>query len=380
MACVELQDLCKTFRGLKGETVQAVRHLNLLAAECELLVLVGPSGCGKTSTLRLIAGLEEVTAGSVLIGGRPVNDLPPKDRDVAMVFQNHALFPHLSVFENLTLGLMLRRVPKPERERRVRAVGDLLGLADLLARKPAALSGGERQRVALGRAMIRQPGVFLLDEPLSNLDAVLRAQMRIELVRLHRRLEATMVYVTHDQVEALTLGDRIAVMSEGTLQQVAQPQVLYQQPANLFVAGFIGTPPMNFFRGVLRQAGGQLCFQEKAEAGKAFPQPFEVTIPPATATRLAQANLGDVILGVRPEHVVLACSGRAEGSADGLRARVELVETAGAEVNLHLSTGGSRFVARSTTSGTWEVNQTVTVTLDMKQARFFDPASRRLLV
>jgi multiple sugar transport system ATP-binding protein len=345
-----------------------------------LLVLVGPSGCGKTSTLRLIAGLEEVTAGSVLIGGRPVNDLPPKDRDVAMVFQNHALFPHLSVFENLTLGLMLRRVPKPERERRVRAVGDLLGLADLLARKPAALSGGERQRVALGRAMIRQPGVFLLDEPLSNLDAVLRAQMRIELVRLHRRLEATMVYVTHDQVEALTLGDRIAVMSEGTLQQVAQPQVLYQQPANLFVAGFIGTPPMNFFRGVLRQAGGQLCFQEKAEAGKAFPQPFEVTIPPATATRLAQANLGDVILGVRPEHVVLACSGRAEGSADGLRARVELVETAGAEVNLHLSTGGSRFVARSTTSGTWEVNQTVTVTLDMKQARFFDPASRRLLV
>src|SRR5438309_837290 len=246
MAQVVLKDLNKMY-----DDVHAVKDVNLNILDKEFVVLVGPSGCGKSTTLRMIAGLEEITSGEIQIGNRVVNDLPPKDRDIAMVFQNYALYPHMTVYENMAFGLKLRKYPKAEIQKRVRETAEILGIDPLLDRLPKGLSGGQRQRVAVGRAIVRQPKAFLFDEPLSNLDARMRVQMRMEISRLHQRLAATMVYVTHDQIEAMTMGDRIAVLKNGVVQQLAGPLELYRHPANLFVAGFIGAPPMNLFRGVL---------------------------------------------------------------------------------------------------------------------------------
>src|SRR5271154_1544580 len=264
MAQVLLENLSKVFPEKGGPGVAAVKRINLQIEDREFMVLVGPSGCGKSTTLRMIAGLEEITSGTISIGGRLVNDVLPKDRDIAMVFQNYALYPHMTVYENMAFGLKLRKLPKAEIEARVNETAAMLGLESLLKRRPKALSGGQRQRVALGRAIVRKPKVFLFDEPLSNLDAKMRVSTRTEISKLHGRLGATMIYVTHDQVEAMTMGDRICVMKDGHVMQVAAPLEIYNHPANLFVAGFIGSPPMNFFKGTIARNGGRLTFVETA--------------------------------------------------------------------------------------------------------------------
>ncbi|MDP9300476.1 MAG: sn-glycerol-3-phosphate ABC transporter ATP-binding protein UgpC [Actinomycetota bacterium] len=309
MAEVRLEHVTKRF----SEGVAALDDLTLEVADGEFLILVGPSGCGKTTALRLVAGLEKPTSGTIAIGGRIVNDVTPRDRDIAMVFQNYALYPHMTVYKNLAFGLKERHTPKPEIERRVREASAILGLDDLLRRRPAQLSGGQRQRVAMGRALVREPKAFLLDEPLSNLDAKLRVQMRAELKRIHQRLGITTIYVTHDQVEAMTLGDRIVVMSNGRVQQIGRPQEVYGRPANLFVAGFIGSPPMNLLRG--RGAGGRV------EAGE---------------LAFANAAEGDVAVGVRPEDLRSAADGMPSFVFD-----VDVVEPLGNEVVVHGSVDGT---------------------------------------
>src|SRR5438874_4727344 len=301
MARIVLENLSKTFKGPKGEPVYAVNNVNLIIEDRELLVLVGPSGCGKSTTLRMIAGLDEVSRGTISIDGTIINEVEPRDRDVAMVFQNYALYPHMTVYENLAFGLKLRKYPRAEIEKRVREAGETLGITPLLDRLPKALSGGQRQRVALGRAIVRQPKAFLFDEPLSNLDAQMRVQMRMELSRLHQRLAATMVYVTHDQVEAMTMGDRIAVLKNGEVQQIAGPLELYRHPANLFVAGFIGAPPMNFFRGALSADSDGLHFR-----GDGAPAGFKVKLLPEQAAQLESRVDNPIVLGLRPEDVRLA--------------------------------------------------------------------------
>ena len=300
-----------------------MRDVNIEVADREFLVLVGPSGCGKSTTLRMIAGLEEITAGEIAIDGRRVNDVPPKDRDIAMVFQSYALYPHMSVYENMAFGLKLRKYPKAEIARRVGEAASILGLEDYLARRPKALSGGQRQRVAVGRAIVRQPKVFLFDEPLSNLDAKMRVQTRMELVRLHQRLQATMIYVTHDQVEAMTMGTRIAVMEGGWLQQIAPPLELYHAPRNLFVAGFLGSPPMNFVHGTLVRDGDRLLFKEAGNPA-VITCAFREKEQPAYSAYVGK----DVILGIRPEDVIpIAAAGAqpdpsaAGGGAGGISRR-----------------------------------------------------------
>src|SRR3954471_7985040 len=264
MAKVTVQNVSKIYPGEKGGDVTAVKDVSLDIADREFVVLVGPSGCGKSTTLRMIAGLEEISRGDIYIGDRRVNDVAAKDRDIAMVFQNYALYPHMSVFDNMAFGLRLRKYAKPEIKKRVNDAAGILGIEGLLDRKPKALSGGQRQRVAVGRAIVRQPKVFLFDEPLSNLDAKMRVQMRTEITKLHQRLQATMIYVTHDQVEAMTMGDRIVVMNAGVVQQNDTPLKLYNEPANLFVAGFLGSPPMNFISGTLKLEGDLIVFSEIA--------------------------------------------------------------------------------------------------------------------
>src|SRR5262250_3633699 len=287
MAQVVLKDLNK-----KYDEVHAVKDVNLTIRDKEFMVLVGPSGCGKTTTLRMVAGLEEITAGEIAIGDRVVNDLPPKDRDIAMVFQNYALYPHMSVYDNMAFGLKMRKFPKPEIAKRVQDAAEILGIHDLLKRKPRQLSGGQRQRVAVGRAIVRHPQVFLFDEPLSNLDAKLRVQMRVELKKLHNRLNTTAVYVTHDQVEAMTLGDRVVVMRGGLVQQVGEPLELYNTPVNRFVAGFIGSPAMNFASVHVTNGTSGL---RAGNTGLAIDVPAEIS------SRLAPYAGRDVIMGVRPE-------------------------------------------------------------------------------
>jgi multiple sugar transport system ATP-binding protein len=379
MASVELQDLCKTYRGAQNEAVQALRHLHLSIPDHELLVLVGPSGSGKTSTLRLIAGLEEISSGSIRIDGRLVNHLHPKDRDVALVFQSGALFPHLTVFQNLGFALRLRGVSKLEIQKRVKAVADLLDLSAVLERAPAALSGGQRQRVALGRAIIRRPGVFLLDEPLAHLDSQMRAQMRAELTGLHRRLSTTMIHVTHDQLEAMAMGDRIAVLHEGALQQVAAPTTLYDQPANIFVAGFFGAPPMNLFQGTLHTLEGRLCFREGLQAEVEERKPFQVTLPKPVADRLLRRSEAPLMLGIRPERVTLRPSGDSGQGENAVPATVELVQALGSEWHVHLSTGRHRLIVKSAQPGPWTIQQPVLAVLEMDQARCFDLNSGRAL-
>ena len=373
MAGVVLEDLVKVYPQRHAPDVQAVRGINLAVADGEFMVLVGPSGCGKSTTLRMIAGLEEISGGRILIGGREVNGVAPKDRDIAMVFQNYALYPHFSVHDNLAFGLRLRRLPKPEIDRRVREVAALLGLEACLGRRPRALSGGQRQRVALGRAIVRQPKVFLFDEPLSNLDAQMRVSMRGELSRLHARLGATMVYVTHDQVEAMSMGDRICVMRDGEIQQVDDPLAIYHRPANLFVAGFIGSPPMNFFRGSILPAGGEPAFVTDFVEGAT---PLALRLNPALLLR-AQRMLGKpLVVGVRPEDV------RPAGTADSagvIETEIEVAEPMGAETHLYLRAGGIPFVARVRSEGRHHPSERLSVALDLGRAHLFDAQTGKAL-
>ncbi|HEX6050256.1 MAG TPA: sn-glycerol-3-phosphate ABC transporter ATP-binding protein UgpC [Gemmatimonadaceae bacterium] len=339
----------------------AVHGVDLEVADGEFVVLVGPSGCGKSTTLRMIAGLESITAGRLYIGDRLVNDVPPKERDIAMVFQNYALYPHMSVRENLAFALKLRRLAATEIDTRVRRAAETLGLMDVLDRKPRQLSGGQRQRVAVGRAIVREPEVFLFDEPLSNLDAKLRVQTRREIAKLHRELGATMIYVTHDQVEAMTLGDRIVVMNAGRVQQVDSPLALYDRPANRFVAGFIGSPAMNFVEGSVSDDGGSRSFVS-ADGAIAIPLPDSVVSS-------AGADAA-VVFGIRPEDVDV-------GSADEARpgsvaARVDLVEPLGNETFVHASVGTHVITARFSGRNLPASGSAVSLRLDPLRAHWFD--------
>jgi multiple sugar transport system ATP-binding protein len=359
MAKVRLKDLNKKYDG-----VHAVKNVNLEIHDHEFVVLVGPSGCGKTTTLRMVAGLEDITSGEVSIDGRVVNNLAPMDRDIAMVFQNYALYPHMSVYDNMAFGLRMRKFERPEIDRRVKHSAEILGIQELLARKPRQLSGGQRQRVALGRAIVRNPRVFLFDEPLSNLDAALRVQMRVELKRLHDRLETTAIYVTHDQVEAMTLGDRVVVMKDGLVQQEGAPLALYERPANRFVAGFIGSPAMNFVTVRIAQAEGGLW----AEAAG-----LRVRVPPHKTEALRRFSGQSVVMGLRPEALHPAESGN---SADySFDATVEVVEPLGSEILLDVRVGESPVVARVEPSMRVAARDAVRLAFDPQRVHFFDPAS-----
>ena len=361
MAGVVLKNLTKTFK-----TVIAVNDLNLAIEDKEFLVLVGPSGCGKTTALRMVAGLEEATAGEIYIGERLVNDISPKDRDIAMVFQNYALYPHMSVYDNMAFGLKLRKFPKEEIRRRVDEAAKLLGLAELLDRKPKQLSGGQRQRVALGRAIVREPKVFLMDEPLSNLDAKLRVQTRAELIKLHRRLGITTIYVTHDQVEAMTMGDRIAVMKDGIVQQVDSPMGLYTKPANMFVAGFIGTPSMNFVDATLTKSGDRYV----VDAGS-----FKVVIPKGKDGKRFESYVGKpVVFGVRPEDIFdKAISQLVPPTEENtIKALVDVIEPMGAIVTMYLTTGKHSLVATIDAETKAEEAADTEFVFDMEKTHLFD--------
>lgn len=359
MAEVSLENVWKIY---EDDGYQAVKGVSLDIRDREFMVLVGPSGCGKSTTLRMIAGLEDICRGTIRIGDTVVNDIPPKQRDIAMVFQNYALYPHMSVFDNMAFGLKLRKFPKAEIQKRVMEAARILGLEPYLDRRPKALSGGQRQRVAVGRAIVRKPKAFLFDEPLSNLDAKMRVQMRIEISKLHHQLESTMIYVTHDQTEAMTMGDRICVMKDGVIQQVADPLTLYSRPANQFVGGFIGTPPMNFFNGRLEQSGERLCF---ASEGMTF------TLPEAWKDKAAKAAGPDVVFGIRPENLVIA--------DDGMAAVIEVRELMGAETYLHLRLGGHTFVARVAPETGFHAGDTVKFRFDTAKAHLFEQESGRAL-
>ena len=359
MAQVVLQGVTKVYPG----NVTAVEGFNLTIADGEFLVLVGPSGCGKSTTLRMVAGLEEVTAGSISIGDRTVNNVPPRDRDIAMVFQNYALYPHMTVFKNMAFGLKMRKVKRAEIKKQVEAVAQTLGLTELLNRKPKALSGGQRQRVALGRAIIRNPKVFLFDEPLSNLDAQLRVQMRAEIGRLHNRLKTTMIYVTHDQVEAMTMGDRIVVMLDGVIQQVATPTQLYAKPINKFVAQFIGSPPINLLDGTIKNMEGERYF--------VGPGGVRLTFPDTISGRLDRYMNKSVILGIRPETLSHPTAGDRAGVCS-IRGNVEVVEPLGAETYVHISVGENTVSARLRGDQVPEVNTEYTLDVDMTKVHLFD--------
>jgi multiple sugar transport system ATP-binding protein len=365
----------KELTKLYDKGVVAVDHVTFEVADKEFFVLVGPSGCGKSTTLRLVAGLEEPTSGEIYIGDRMVNNVEPRDRDIAMVFQNYALYPHMSVQANMAFALKLRKVPKDEIRKRVDEAARILGISELLARKPAALSGGQRQRVAVGRAIVRHPKVFLFDEPLSNLDAKLRVGMRTELARIHRQLETTVFYVTHDQVEAMTLGQRIGVMKDGRLLQVADSMTIYNRPANKFVAGFIGSPPMNFLSGRVDQ-----------ETPPGFSSDsFRLELAPGLATPLAPAKGKRVVLGVRPEGIVLGATGTVPALSDrslcgqwGLypkpeyRMSVDVTEQMGNEVIVYLKAGSETLIARVPPRDAPRPGESVAVGFVPDSLHFFD--------
>ena len=334
MAKVSLKHIKKIY----DKNVVAVEDFNLEIADKEFVVLVGPSGCGKSTTLRMIAGLEEISEGELYIGDRLVNDVAPKDRDIAMVFQNYALYPHMTVYENMAFGLKLRKVPKAEIDQKVRQAAEILDITQYLQRKPKALSGGQRQRVAIGRAIVREPQVFLMDEPLSNLDAKLRNQMRAEIIKLRQRINTTFVYVTHDQTEAMTLGDRIVIMKDGFVQQIGTPQEVFNHPANLFVAGFIGTPQMNFFNAELANENGSYCVKLENAV---------IEIPEDIAGKLKENGIGSqpIILGIRPEHIRLADP----SSKAAINGKVDVSEMMGSELYVHMSACGKDCVVRIAT-------------------------------
>src|SRR5216117_3698665 len=363
MAQVMMKDLNK-----KYDEVHAVKDVNLHIRDKEFIVLVGPSGCGKSTTLRMVAGLEEITAGEITIGDRIVNDLPPKDRDIAMVFQNYALYPHMTVYDNMAFGLKMRKFPKSEIAKRVGDAAEILGIQELLKRKPRQLSGGQRQRVAVGRAIVRHPQVFLFDEPLSNLDAKLRVQMRVELKRLHERLETTAIYVTHDQVEAMTLGSRVVVMKDGWVQQVGEPLELYGKPSNKFVAGFIGSPSMNFVDVKVADANGAVMVTNPG---------LRVAVSPAKAERMRAYKGQRVTLGIRPEDLHIAAGGDQAGYV--FDAVVDVVEPLGSEILLDVKAGPNSLVARVEPTVRLKVHDAVRLAVNPERLHFFDTTSEKAI-
>ena len=368
MASVTLDRVTKRF----GE-VTAVNNVTIEVLDREFLVLVGPSGCGKSTTLRLIAGLEELTDGNIYIGDRLVNDVAPKDRDIAMVFQSYALYPHMSVYDNLAFGLKLRKTPKKEIERRVQEAAELLAIGELLDRKPKQLSGGQRQRVALGRAIVREPKVFLMDEPLSNLDAKLRVQTRAELIRLHERLQTTVVYVTHDQTEAMTMGSRIAVLRDGVLQQLGSPQGVYDNPTNMFVAGFIGSPSMNFFDA--KVAGSVDDMRIELISGR-----VTLSVPPDRRAKYADYLDKDVIFGLRPEDMFDPVFAPSRVTLDQrIRGQVDVLEPLGSEVYLYMVVGEDSFIARVDPRTEATVGTEYELIFDMNTMHIFDPITQEAI-
>jgi multiple sugar transport system ATP-binding protein len=366
MAQVDLQRVTKIYEG----GVTAVHEATFTVQDKDFLVLVGPSGCGKSTLLRMVAGLEEISAGTIRIGAQVVNSMAPRDRDIAMVFQNYALYPHMSVFDNMAMGLRIRKTPKAEVRRHVTEAARILGIERLLDRKPGQLSGGQRQRVAVGRAIVRRPQVFLFDEPLSNLDPDMRAEMRTEISRLHHRLAATMIYVTHDQVEAMTMGDRIVVLQDGVVQQVDTPLNLYNAPTNRFVAGFVGTPRMNFLPTRVRTAeGGSL------EIG-GVPVPVRGTMP----KDLADLEGVDLILGIRPEHAPLASDSSVSDLTLEVQSKVDVIEPLGSETLLYWDCAGITAISRVGAAVPVAVDDPLRVEIDLRRAHFFDAAGGRTLL
>jgi multiple sugar transport system ATP-binding protein len=365
MAEVILENVTKKF----GD-VTVVKGINLRIENGEFMVLVGPSGCGKTTLLRLVAGLEELTEGKIIIDGRVVNQVPPKDRDLAMVFQNYALYPHMNVYDNMAFALRMRKVPKAEIESRVQEAARILGIGKLLERKPKQLSGGQRQRVALGRTIVRKPSVFLFDEPLSNLDAKLRGQMRAEISKLHHQLKTTSIYVTHDQVEAMTMGSKIAIINEGVIQQSGTPMDIYDTPVNKFVAGFIGSPPMNFFEAVVQEENGRIFMASEG---------LKIHWQEKLAAKAKQHGLGEYIFGIRPENLHDAeFFDKVEGCEE-FSGQVEVVEPMGAETYVHLTTGKDRFVARVTPKTGARVGQPLQLIIETAKVHVFDKKTLQAL-
>jgi len=367
MAQVQLENISKIYRG----GVKAVNDVNLTVKDKEFLVLVGPSGCGKSTNLRMIAGLETISKGKITIGDQVVNDVPAKDRDIAMVFQNYALYPHMSIYENMSFGLRLKKYPKEEINKRVSEAAEILGIKKLLHRKPKQLSGGERQRVALGRAIVRKPKVFLFDEPLSNLDAKLRVQMRTEIHKLRLRLQTTFIYVTHDQVEALTLGDRIAVMCNGEIQQCADPMTIYDAPANKFVSSFLGAPPINLMDGKIIKKGQKYYFDE----GK-----FQVKIVEEMYKKIKPYEGKEVTFGIRAEDVYDKLFVSEPPSENTIRATCEVVEPLGSEVYLYLNTGKNLFIARVGAHNRPDVNRDMDLVFNMSKVHFFDRETEKTII
>jgi len=364
MADVALRSVVKRF-----DDVEAVRAIDLDIPNNEFVVLVGPSGCGKSTTLRMIAGLEEVTEGEIYIDGERVNDLPPKDRDIAMVFQNYALYPHMTAFENMSFGLRLRKVAKAEIRQRVEHAARILDITDLLERRPKALSGGQRQRVAMGRAIVRNPKVFLFDEPLSNLDAKLRVQMRTEIKRVHQKVMTTTVYVTHDQVEAMTLADRVVVMNNGRIEQIGAPQELYHHPKTRFVAGFIGSPAMNFIDCTVTGTDGNLAVDA--------PGGFLIAVPPASRGALERYRGQPVTLGIRPEDI--RQSGPSDPKDSQVEAVVEVVEPLGNEILIDVKVGPNPMVARVPPTSRLRMHERVRLSLDPERLHFFDAKTEQAI-
>ena len=361
MASLSLQHINKTY----PNGFEAVKDFNLEIEDKEFIIFVGPSGCGKSTTLRMVAGLEEITSGTLKIGDKVMNDVEPKDRDIAMVFQNYALYPHMTVYDNMAFGLKLRKVPKDQIDKAVREAARILDLEKLLDRKPKALSGGQRQRVAMGRAIVRNPKVFLMDEPLSNLDDKLRVQMRIEISKIHQRLGATIIYVTHDQTEAMTLGTRIVVMKDGVVQQVDTPQHLYEQPGNLFVAGFMGSPQMNFLDAQIAEKGGDLI----AKVGE-----YDIVIPAAKAKVLKDGGYvgKTVVLGIRPEDIHDSQMFIEASPSAPMTSTVKVYELLGAEVFLYFDVNGTQVTARVDPRTNSKTGDTIKFAFDMEKSHFFD--------
>lgn len=367
MAQVSLKNVVKMFPG----GIVAVNKVDFGVENKEFVVLVGPSGCGKSTTLRLIAGLETASEGEIYIGNRKVNNIPPKDRDIAMVFQNYALYPHMTVYENMAFGLRLKKYPMEEINLRVREAAGILGLEKLLNRKPRELSGGQRQRVAVGRAIVRKPLVFLFDEPLSNLDAKLRVQMRTELHRLHIRLQATMIYVTHDQTEAMTLGDRIVVMKDGVIHQIDTPTTVYNSPVNKFVASFIGAPPMNFLDGKIITKEGKLYFDEGN---------FRVKIVEGMYDALKNYIGKELTIGVRSEDIYDKLFVSEAPPENVVAITCEVVEHLGSEIYIHMNTGSHILVARVSGDTNPQINQDMDIVFDMSKVHFFDKTTEKTIV
>lgn len=364
MANLQLKGVSKIYSG----NIRAVYPTSVDVEDGEFVILVGPSGCGKSTLLRMIAGLETISEGEISIGGRVVNDVQAKDRDIAMVFQNYALYPHMTVYENMAFGLKMRKYPKPEIDRRVRQAAETLGLTSFLERRPKALSGGQRQRVAVGRAIVRQPKLFLFDEPLSNLDAKLRVSMRAELIKLHKLLAATMIYVTHDQVEAMSMGDRLIVLKDGVVQQIGAPLEIYNHPANQFVASFIGSPPMNFLEGTLAERDGALFL---------IASDLQVKLPESKSVTLRHAPVGwrKLVLGIRPEDIYERQLYNRPVDGNAITTRVDFLEPLGNEVLATCALGERELIVRLSPRTGAQSDQPLDLVFDMDQAKFFDPST-----